>query len=241
MEITRIEVRHETEANLESRLIYGSYPEVVTAQDNMFREKYLREMISSYLFKDILELEGIRHSQKLVRLLQLLAFQIGKEVSLTELGRQLNISKNTVDRYIDLLEKVFVIYRWGGFSRNLRKEISKNYRVYFHDNGIRNALIGNFNPVSLRNDIGELWENYVLTERMKANEYTEQVVNSYFWRTYNRNEIDLVEEQHGQLNGYEIKWQAKKIKPPPDWQNAYPGAGFQVIDRQNYLTFIQAL
>ncbi len=239
MEIAQIENRHETEANRESRLIYGSYPEVVTVKDNSAREKYLREMVSSYLFKDILELEGIRHSQKLVRLLQLLAFQIGKEVSLNELGRQLGMSKNTVERYIDLLEKVFVIYRRSGFSRNLRKEISKNCRVYFYDNGIRNALIGNFNPVNMRNDIGELWENYIITERMKANEYTSQVVNSYFWRTYDRKEIDLVEEKQGNLDGYEIKWQPKKIKIPSDWKNTYMNASFNVIDQQNYLNFIQ--
>jgi hypothetical protein len=212
---------------------------VVTVKDNSAREKYLREMVSSYLFKDILELEGIRHSQKLVRLLQLLAFQIGKEVSLNELGRQLSMSKNTVERYIDLLEKVFVIYRRSGFSRNLRKEISKNHRIYFYDNGIRNALISNFNPVNMRDDIGELWENYIITERMKANEYASRSVNSYFWRTYDRKEIDLVEETQGKLNGYEIKWQPRKIKIPLDWKNVYSNASFEVISKDNYLGFIQ--
>jgi predicted AAA+ superfamily ATPase len=239
MEISQTEKIHESEANLESRLIYGSYPEVVIVRDNFAREKYLREMVSSYLFKDILELDGIRHSQKLIRLLQLLAFQIGKEVSFNELGKQLSMSKNTVERYIDLLEKVFIIYRRSGFSRNLRKEISKNYRIYFYDNGIRNALIGNFNPLNRRSDVGELWENYVITERMKANEYTSQVVNSYFWRTYDRKEIDLIEEKRGNLYGYEIKWQPKKIKIPSDWKNAYTNAEFDVINQQNYLNFIQ--
>jgi len=237
-ELAQIEKLHETEANLESRLIYGSYPEVIIVKDNSAREKYLLEMVSSYLFKDILELEGIRHSQKLVRLLQLLAFQIGKEVSFNELGRQLAMSKNTVERYIDLLEKVFIIYRRSGFSRNLRKEISKNYRIYFYDNGIRNALIGNFNPINRRSDVGELWENYVITERMKANEYTSQIVNSYFWRTYDRKEIDLVEEKQGKLYGYEIKWQPKKIKIPSDWK-IYTNASFDVISQNNYLNFIQ--
>ncbi len=239
MEISKIEKRHETEANLESRLIYGSYPEIVTIRNNARREEYLREIISSYLFKDILELEGIRHSNKLVRLLQLLAFQIGSEVSITELGKQLGMSKNTVDRYLDLLEKVFVIYRHMGFSRNLRKEVTKNYRFYFFDNGIRNALIGNFNPLAIRNDIGELWENYLITERFKKQEYLRQATNTYFWRTYDRKEIDLVEEKKGKLSGYEIKWKNIPVKIPKDWQANYTGAGFEVIHRENYLEFIQ--
>jgi len=239
MEISRIEKRHETEANLESRLIYGSYPEVVTTRDNAKREDYLREIISSYLLKDILQLEGIRYADKLVRLLQLLAFQLGSEVSITELGRQLGMSKNTVERYVDLLEKVFVIYRRIGFSRNLRKEITKNPRFYFFDNGIRNALIGNFNPLAIRNDLGELWENYIVTERYKRQEYVRQTTNAYFWRTYDKKEIDLVEEGKGELWGYEIKWKNAPVKIPRDWSTGYPTAGFSVIHRENYLEFIQ--
>jgi len=239
MEISGQEKRHETEANLELRLIYGSYPEVVTMRDNERREEYLREIISSYLFKDILALEGVRYANKLVRILQLLAFQIGKEVSLAELGRQLGMSKNTVERYLDLLEKVFVVYRRTGFSRNLRKEITKNHRFYFFDTGIRNALIGNFNPLAIRNDVGELWENYVITERYKKHEYNRHTVNSYFWRTYDKKEIDLVEEQTGHLSGYEIKWKNIPVKTPRDWKASYPGADFSVIHRENYLEFIQ--
>jgi len=239
MEISKIEKRHETEGNLESRLIYGSYPEVVTMRDNTSREEHLREIISSYLFKDILELEGIRYANKLVRLLQLLAFQIGSEVSITELGRQLGMSKNTVERYLDLLEKVFVIYRRLGFSRNLRKEITKNQRFYFFDNGIRNAVIGNFNPLGIRNDLGQLWENYIITERFKRQEYLRQGTTGYFWRTYDRKEIDLVEEHTGKLSGYEIKWKDIPVKVPRDWQANYPEAGFKVIHRENYLDFIQ--
>ena len=239
MEISGQEKRHETEANLELRLIYGSYPEVVTTRDNARREEYLREIISSYLFKDILALEGVRYANKLVRILQLLAFQIGKEVSLAELGRQLGMSKNTVERYLDLLEKVFVVYRRTGFSRNLRKEITKNHRFYFFDTGIRNALIGNFNPLAIRNDVGELWENYVITERYKKHEYSRHTVNSYFWRTYDKKEIDLVEEQTGHLSGYEIKWKNIPVKTPQDWKASYPGADFSVIHRENYLEFIQ--
>lgn len=238
MEIGPTEKPHETRARLESRLIYGSYPEVVINPDNRFREDYLRELISAYLFKDILELEGLRHSSKLVRLLQLLAFQIGREVSLNELGRQLGMSKNTVERYLDLLEKAFVVYRLGGFSRNLRKEIAKSSRWFFLDNGVRNALIGNFNPLAIRNDAGELWENYIVTERMKKSHYLRRTANFYFWRTYDRKEIDLVEEATGELNGYEIKWSDSRVKVPKPWLAGYPDAGFTVIHPDQYLAFI---
>jgi len=239
MEISKIEKRHETTASLESRLIYGSYPEVVLIRDNRRREDYLRELIQSYLFKDILALEGIRYANKLVRLLQLLAFQIGKQVSFAELGKQLSMSKNTVERYLDLLEKVFVIYRLSGFSRNLRKEITKSQRYFFYDTGVRNALIGNFNPLAVRNDLGELWENYIITERMKRQEYLREVTNSYFWRTYDKKEIDLVEERQGRLFGYEVKWNKERVKIPQDWTDSYPDATFEVIHRENYLKFIQ--
>ena len=238
MEINQIEDSHETESNLENRLIYGSYPEVVITNDNQHRERYLKEIVSSYLYKDILELEGIRHSDKIVRLLQLLAFQIGKEVSYNELGTQLGISKNTVDRYLDLLEKAFVIYKLIGFSRNIRKEISKNSRYFFYDNGIRNALINNFNPLNMRDDIGMLWENYIVTERLKKQEYDQTFSNNYFWRTYLGHEIDLVEERKGKLFGYEIKWQAKKVKAPKDWLNSYQNSRYELINSKNYLKFI---
>ena len=239
MEISQIEKRHETQANLEARLLFGSYPEVVTTRDNQQREAYLREIISSYLFKDILALEGIRYSNKLLRLLQLIAFQIGKQVSLTELGRQLGMSKNTIDRYLDLLEKVFVIFRLSGFSRNLRKEISKSHRFFFYDNGLRNALIGNFNPLEIRNDVGQLWENYIIIERLKRQEYLREAANSYFWRTYDKKEIDFVEERQGKLFGYEIKWTKTRAKAPKEWQKNYPGAEFEMIHRENYFQFIQ--
>ncbi|MBN2091339.1 ATP-binding protein [candidate division KSB1 bacterium] len=238
LELLQIEKPHEIKANLESRLIFGAYPEIVTLMDNRMREEYLREMLSSYLFKDILELEGVRHADKLVRLLQLIAFQIGKEISLNELGTQLGMSKNTVERYLDLLEKVFIIFKRAGFSRNLRKEISKNHRFYFCDNGIRNALIRNFNPLALRNDAGELWENYVVIERLKKQEYLRHISDSYFWRTYNKQEIDLVEERDGKLSGYEIKYQPVQTKPPSQWLAQYPEASFEVIHSEKYLDFI---
>lgn len=238
MEISQIEKKFETEANLENRLIFGSYPEIVTSMDNQARQRYLKEIVSSYLYKDILEMDGIRHSAKIINLLQLLAFQIGKEVSLNELGRQLSMSKNTVERYLDLLEKVFVVYKLTGFSRNLRKEISKSSRYYFYDNGIRNALINNFNSLNMRDDIGALWENYIISERIKKQEYSQIFSNNYFWRTYDQKEIDLIEERDGILCGYEIKWGTKKVKPPKDWLETYKNAKFEVINKDNYLEFI---
>jgi predicted AAA+ superfamily ATPase len=239
LEIAHIEKPHQTKANLDARLIYGAYPEVVLLRSNTERQAYLHELLSSYLFKDILQLEGIRYADKLQRLLQLLAFQIGKEVSLAELGRQLGMSKNTAERYLDLLEKVFVIFRRSGFSRNLRKEIVKNQRYYFYDNGIRNALINNFNPLEIRDDIGALWENYLITERLKKQEYFGQSVNAYFWRTYDKKEIDLVEESEGQLSGFEIKWKRHLVQPPKPWLDAYPNSDFGLIHQDNYLQFIQ--
>ncbi len=238
LELSRMETQAQTDALLESRLIYGSYPEVVLMEDDFKRVLYLKEITASYLYKDILELEGIRHSDKLVRLLQLLAFQIGKEVSYNELATQLGMSKNTVDKYLDLLEKSFVIFKLNGFSRNLRKEISKNSRYYFYDTGIRNTLINNFNPISMRDDLGMLWENYIISERMKKQEYTGILANNYFWRTYDKKEIDLIEEREGRLYGYEIKWASKKAKKPVEWLNTYKNSQYSIINKDNYLDFI---
>jgi len=238
LEIGQNEQRHQTDANLESRLLYGSYPEVVLTQDNRARVQYLKEIVASYLYKDVLELDGIRHSAKISRLLQLIAFQIGKEVSHTELGTGLGMSKNTVERYLDLLEKAFVIQRLTGFNRNLRSEITKTCRYYFLDNGVRNALINNFNPLELRNDAGELWENYLVLERLKRQEYLGQQANNYFWRTYSKKEIDFVEEREGRLFGYEMKWGAARPRPPKEWLETYPNATWELINRENYLGFI---
>ena len=238
LELNTVETRSETAAHLEQRLIYGSYPEVVLSEDNSLKSTYLREVVSSYLYKDILELDGLRHSDKLINLLQLLAFQIGKEVSCNELGSQLGMSKNTVDRYLDLLEKAFVIFKLGGFSRNLRKEVSKNSRYYFYDMGIRNALINNFNSLSMRDDIGILWENYIIVEKLKKQEYLRVQANNYFWRTYDQKEIDLIEEYGGKLHGYEIKWSAKKTKIPKEWLETYDKSECQIITKDNYLEFI---
>ncbi len=238
LEIGQIEERHQTDANLESRLIYGAYPEVVLTNDNRAREQYLREIVASYLYKDVLEMDGIRHAAKISRLLQMIALQVGKEVSYAELGAGLGMSKNTIERYLDLLEKAFVIQKLSGFSRNLRSEITKNSRYYFLDNGIRNALINNFNPLDLRNDVGSLWESYLVMERLKRQEYLLVHANNYFWRTYSQKEIDFVEEREGKLFGYEMKWGAVRAKAPKGWLENYPNATWQVIDQQNYLGLI---
>ena len=239
LELQGVEAAHETRAQLEMRLIFGSYPEVVLMESAEDREVYLKELIGSYLFKDVLELEGIRHADKLLRLVQLLAFQVGRETSVSELGKQLGMSKNTVDRYLDLLEKAYVIYSLLGFSRNLRKEIAKSRRYYFYDNGIRNGLINNFNPMALRDDAGALWENYIQVERLKLNLYTGRFAQSYFWRTYDRQEIDLIEEHGGRLYAAEMKWSAgSDARVPRGWRQNYPDSSFRVVDPENYLDFI---
>lgn len=238
LELNTIESPVERLANLESRLIYGSYPEVILSNSIKDKQKYLIELVNSYLFKDILELEGLRHSNKLSKLLQLIALQIGQEVSLTELGTAIGLSKNTVEKYLDLLEKVFIIYKLSGFSRNLRKELVKNSRYYFWDLGVRNSLIQNFNPLKLRNDDGFLWQNYIISERIKKQEYTYIFSNNYFWRTYDKQEIDLIEEREGKLFAYEIKLSARKIVPPRAWRDTYTDSEFQTITKENYLPFI---
>lgn len=223
---------------VDNLLVFGSYPETFTADNNEKRIKYLHNLRNSYLLKDILELENIRNASKLFDLLRLLAFQIGMEVSLNELSKQLGVAKQTVERYLDLLEKVFIIKKIQGFSRNLRKEISKTHRYYFWDNGVRNAIINNFNPLKMRNDTGMLWENFLFTERLKTQEYLMIHANNFFWRTYDQKEIDMVEERDGKLYGYEFKLQAKSIKAPRLWTETYSEAEFKVIDRDNFLDFL---
>ncbi len=224
--------------NLNNYLIYGMYPEVLNAGNNNDKISYLFELRNSYLLKDILELENIRNSDKLFDLLRLLAFQIGNEVSLSELGNNLEIAKQTVSRYLDLLEKAFIIKKIGGFSRNLRKEVTKTNRYYFLDIGIRNAIINNFNLLEFRNDIGMLWENFIVMERLKTQHYNKIFSNNYFWRTYDQKEVDLVEEREGKLFGYEFKWSPKKHKIQKEWLNTYNNASFEVINRDNFLQFL---
>lgn len=223
---------------LENMLVFGSYPETMTAANNEQRIAYLTNMRNSFLLKDILELESVRNASKLIDLLRLIAYQIGNEVSLNELSNQLGIAKQTVERYLDLLEKVFIIKKVQGFSRNLRKEVTKTHRYYFWDNGIRNSIINNYNATRLRNDTGQLWENFLFMERLKSREYLRVHANSFFWRTYDQKEIDLVEEREGKLFAYEFKLNAKKRSPPKLWAETYKEADFQVIDKENFFEFL---
>jgi len=239
LEMQKYENRFETENNLHLRLIYGYYPDVVNAKSNKEKDEILDEIVDSYLYRDLLEFDEIKKSQKIIDILKLLAFQIGKEVSLQELSNSVGLNLRTIEKYLDLLEKAFVIKRVNGFSRNLRKEIAKMSRFYFLDNGIRNAIIKNFNSIDLRNDVGQLWENYVFMERMKRNEYKRVRSNIYFWRTYDQKEIDLIEEREGKLFGYEFKYSAtQKIKSPKEWLETYKNSEFKIINKDNYLDFI---
>ncbi|HKK73945.1 MAG TPA: ATP-binding protein [Saprospiraceae bacterium] len=220
---------------LHSSLVYGNYPELLQLPTNEEKYLYLRELLNSYLLKDILTFETIKNSDKIIDLLRLIAYQVGSEVSIPDLSKSLQMSRNTVDKYLDLLTKVFIITRVGGFSRNMRKEVNKSSKYYFLDNGIRNVLVGNLNPVHLRNDMGILWENYMISERIKFQHYNAVLVYNYFWRTYDQQEIDWVEDRGGQLYGYEFKWNPrKKVKAPAAWGKAYPDAGFKVITPDNY-------
>jgi uncharacterized protein len=230
----------EAQTQLERWLIWGGYPAIITAESASLRETLLGELAGSTLYRDILELDGVRRADKIVDLLRLLAFQIGQEVSLAELASNLSLNHQTVGRYLDLLEKVFVIFRVSGFARNLRKEISKNARYYFYDNGVRNSLIRNFNPLALRNDVGQLWENYLMVERRKANQYAGRAVNSYFWRTYDQKEIDCIEEWGGNLYGYEFKWQGQMRQATRrEFTGAYAHAVLDTITRDNFQGFIE--
>lgn len=233
-EYNQIENNIEKIDKVKERLIFGNYPELLQLPDRQDKIDYLNEMISSYLLKDILVYENIKNSQKIFNLLRLIAFQIGGEVSMQELGKQLGISKNTVEKYLDLLSKVFILHKVEGFSRNLRKEITKNSRWYFLDNGIRNAIIANFNSIEMRNDLGSLWENYMISERLKYQEYNGIVSNNYFWRTYEQQEVDWVEERDGSLFAYELKWKDSKVKIPTQWKKAYPDSSFEVINKDNF-------
>ncbi|MEL7221212.1 MAG: ATP-binding protein, partial [Bacteroidota bacterium] len=225
---------------LHSSLIYGNYPELLQMTTNEEKHLYLRELLNSYLLKDILTFETIQNSDKIINLLRLIAFQVGSEVSIPELSKSLQISRNTVDKYLDLLTKVFIITKVGGFSRNMRKEVNKSNKYYFLDNGIRNILIGNLNPIHLRNDMGILWENYMVSERIKFQNYNHMLVYNYFWRTYDQQEIDWIEDRGGQLYGYEFKWNSsKKVKAPGGWSRAYPEAEFNIINPDNYWEWLK--
>lgn len=242
--ISLLELKYEKTAydlknDLESHLVYGLYPSVVTAKSLNQKKILLSEITDSYLLKDILEFEKVKGAKVLLDLLRLIAFQVGSEVSTTELGSKLGIDYKTVKRYLDLFEKSFILYNLRGYSRNLRKEIYKSSKYYFYDNGIRNSLIGNYNKIEERDDLGQLWENYVIIERLKKKNYKNIYSNNYFWRTWDQQEIDWVEERDGKLFGYEIKWnENKKPSAPKDWNQTYKNAFYKIINRKNYLDFV---
>jgi uncharacterized protein len=239
LELSKIYTQYELEKNLREYLIYGTYPNIITYKTNEQKQNRINEIKDAYLIKDVLEFHGIKKSQVVLNLLKLLAFQLGSEVSTVELGRALGLDHKTILRYLELLEKSFVIFKLTGFSRNLRKEVSKMNKYYFYDLGIRNALISNFNDLDNRDDIGRLWENFLMIERMKRNSYKKISVNYYFWRTYDQKEIDLIEERGGKLYGYEFKWkQDKKIKPPSDWLSSYKNASYEIIDVGSCFKFV---
>ena len=229
----------ELRQNLENRIVYGSYPEVVGMTSNTMKEEYLRDIVNAYLLKDILAIDGLRNTAKMNRLLQLVAFQIGSEVSYEELGKQLGMHRETVEKYLDLLSKVFVVYKLGAFSRNMRKEVSKAGKWYFYDNGIRNAIIGDFKDANSRMDMGKLWENFFITEKLKDNQNHLLHCQFHFWRTYDQQEIDLIEEKNEVINAYEMKWGKKLPKAPAGFMKAYAGADFNVVNPDNYLEFLK--
>lgn len=224
--------------NLKFRLVYGNYPELIHIKNFDEKKEYLKEIVNSYLLKDILSLDGIRSSSKIFNLLRMIAYQVGSLVSYNEIGMQIGMSSITVEKYLDLLSKVFILHKVEGYSRNLRKEINKNAKWYFLDNGIRNTLISNLNTIELRNDISVLWENYIISERLKYQGQNNMLVNNYFWRTYDKQEIDWVEERSGRLYAYEFKWSKNKTRIPAAWKKAYPDSQFKVITKDNYLNWI---
>jgi len=239
VELGREENLLETRRSLPDRLIYGAYPDVVKMDSNKERQNYLEQMADAYLLKDILELDGIRNSAKLVSLIRLVAHQVGQEVSYDELGKQTGLSRNTVIRYLDLLSKVYIIYSLSGFSGNMRKEVTKSRKWYFYDNGIRNVLTGNFKPEALRSDMGALWENYMISERIKNSLNQNGLEKFNFWRTYDQQEIDLIETHtDGSLRAYEFKWGKKSPRIPKGFATSYPGASFQVVNPGNYHDFL---
>jgi predicted AAA+ superfamily ATPase len=220
---------------LERRLRYGAYPGVINSDDPAAT---ILEIANSYLYRDVLEHQTVKNPDTLRRLLQALALQVGSEVSYNELGALVGLDKNTVSRYVDLLEQSFVLFHLPPLSRNLRKELGKMRKIYFYDLGVRNALINNFNPLDLRQDVGALWENFFISERLKFNYNRRRNVNFYFWRTYDRHELDYVEEKDGQLVGYECKWRVQRWQPPGLFTQTYPGSAVHLVHRENYLEFL---
>lgn len=224
----------EAQRKLESLLVFGSYPDVYQLESREQKSERIKYLASNYLYKDILKFNNIKNSEVVLKLLQALALQIGSEVSYNELANMVGVSKKTVADYIELLEKAFIIFHLPPYSGNLRKAIGKLRKIYFLDLGIRNAIINNQNPIQIRDDVGKLWENFVISERYKQQLGLGSKTNFYFWRTYDKQEVDLVEDVGGKLLGWEIKWGQKSSKPPRAWID-YGNSSWQIINRENYL------
>lgn len=237
-EMAKVQTYAELSSAMERRLIFGSYPEIFSYKSDHEVEEYLKEICDNYLYKDLLDFSGIKNSPKIREILKLLAFQIGSEVSFAEIANTLDIAKDTVSRYVDLLEKSFIIFRINGFSRNLRKEVTRKPKIYFYDLGIRNVFVNNFNLPDSRNDLGALWENFLIVERMKTLSHKHDASGTYFWRTHTGAEIDYLEERDGKLAGFEFKWKKNLRQANPSWKLHYPTASFEVINRENYWDFI---
>ncbi len=226
----------ESESQLEERLVYGMYPDVINQRHDA--REILKQLTSSYLYKDILSISGIKKPDLLVKLLKALALQLGSEVSYNELSKLLEVDKVTIAKYIDLLEKLFIVFKLNSFSRNQRNEIKHNRKIYFYDNGVRNMIINNLNPLELRADKGALWENFLISERIKFQNYHQLYTNNYFWRTVQKQEIDFIEERNGQINAFEFKWKKRpKDKIPGVFLREY-GASGTIVDRDNFRDFI---
>jgi len=222
------------------RLIYGYYPDVVTHPEDA--KKILQNLVQNFLYKDMLLLEGVKKPDKIVKLLQALAYQVGSQVSYNELGNTIGMNSSTVEKYVTMLEQSFVLFRLSSFSRNLRSELSKSRKIYFYDNGIRNALIGNFTSIETRTDTGALWENFLISERQKLLQNNERWVQRFFWRTIEQQEIDFVEEEDGELRAFEFKWnKASKAKVCKTFLKTYPKATASIITPDNYEKFINEL
>lgn len=238
IEFSKTENYLETRNNLEDRLIFGSYPELSKIINREDKISYLKEIVNTQLLRDIFAFEGIKKRDKIIALLQIIAFRTGSEISLESIGRDLQISKNTVEKYLDLFSKVFIIYSVSGFSKNRDNEITKMKKWYFVDNGIRNAIINSFNPLNMREDVGKLWENYLNSERIKKLNYQENHVLDYFWRTHTRQEIDRIEVKNEQIAAFEYKYGKSKSKIPTEFAKSYPDATFEIINQDNYLDYI---
>ena len=226
---------------LPHRLVYGYYPEIVSSEGD--EKILLKELSDSYLYKDILSFENINKPDKLSRLLRALALQIGCQVSYSEVGNLIGLDSKTVERYVDILERAYIIFRLGSFSRNMRNELKSSRKIYFWDTGIRNAVIGNFAQIENRNDVGELWENFIIAERLKQNAYNSSFASIGFWRTKQQKEIDYIEEENSKLHAFEFKWNEKKTKTkcPDAFASAYPEATFTIITPQNIEDFLEVM